>query len=71
MENKFRLNLGAVASPESVRQFCINHNFYTDGDNEDYGGLLDYVEHHAVMTPTTLSVIVDDIIEHSDLSDGD
>lgn len=71
MENKFRLNLRAVTSPEEVRQFCIKHNFYTDGDNEQYGELLDYVANHVEMTTITLSVIVDDIVKHSDLSDGD
>ena len=51
-------------SANSVREVCINNNFYTAGDNEDYEHMLVWVDR---MYPNTenLYFIADNIYRHS------
>ena len=48
-----------------VRTFCINHNYYTRGDNRAYQTMLDYVYDNK---PTTeaIEIVARDILKHSD-----
>ena len=51
-------------SAASVRSMCINHSFYTCGDNEDYSHMLDWVDRLYPSTET-LFFIAEDIRKHS------
>lgn len=64
---KYGLVVRAFTTPIQVRQFCINHDFYTRGTNEEYDDLFDYVKKHPRMDEIPLSVVVGDIIKHSDI----
>lgn len=56
-----------VISPEGVRRMCIGHEFYTRGDNAEYGAMLDKVgRNSADMTNEILCEIAEDIMEHTD-----
>lgn len=49
-----------------VRSMCIKHRFYTAGDCEAYGKMLNFVSNHK---PTTNNIykVATDIFEHSDI----
>ena len=55
-------------SRSKVQQMCIQHSFYTCGDNEDYEELFFFVEHYR---PTLQNLILaaQDIYEHSDIEE--
>lgn len=56
-------------SASSLRQLCISMNWYTKGDNEEYGHLLlDLAEHKANLETSDIIEIAEDIAAHSDLS---
>lgn len=59
-------------SAYSLRNLCIEENWYTCGDNEEYGHLLlDLAGHKENITTDDIIEIASDIIEHSDLSTTD
>lgn len=65
------LNIIALTSTQQVRQFCIKHDFYTRGTIKEYDELFDYVRNHPRMDEIPLSVVINDIIKHSDLDVND
>lgn len=69
MTNK--LTIIASVNWTSVRQFCIDHSFYTAGTQEQYEKLMDYVNKHKTLDMISLFVIVSDIISHSDICEED
>lgn len=61
-------------SKESVRQMCIEHNYYTCGDNEQYGHMFSLLDHQSKVTGSNISVyrleeIAEDIKLHSKTED--
>lgn len=52
-------------STESVREACVNNNFYTRGNNEEYSHMLSWVER---LYPNTENIqyIAENILEHSE-----
>ena len=52
-------------SNESVREACVNNNFYTRGNNEEYSHMLSWVER---LYPNTENIqfIAENILEHSE-----
>lgn len=51
---------------DDVRNFCIRHDYYTYGCNEDYSKMLWYVEKHNVNpTINDIYTVALDIFEHS------
>ncbi len=51
-----------------LRQLCIEKDWYTAGDNDDYGHLLlDLAEHKGNLTTADIIEIAEDIIEHSEM----
>lgn len=61
-----RIHEEKVWSLNKVRLMCINHNYYTCGDNEDYSKMLNFVSTHQ---PTKMNIykVAKDIVKHSDL----
>ena len=56
-----------VISPEGVRRMCIGHEFYTRGDNAEYGAMLDKVGRNSDdMSNEVLCEIAEDIMSHTD-----
>ena len=57
-----------VWNHETLRTMCINNDFYTCGDNEEYSKLFDYVDNHQ---PTTKSMYIaaKNIAAHSEAQD--
>lgn len=51
---------------ESVRNCCIKHDFYNNGDNDDYSKMLWYVKEHS-KNPTIddLYTVAKDIYNHT------
>lgn len=59
-------------SAQALRELCIEEDWYTCGDNEDYGHLLlDLAGHKANITTDDIVEIATDIIEHSELDIDD
>lgn len=57
-------------SASNLRALCINMNWYTRGDNEEYGHLLiDLAERKENLTTCDIIEIAEDIAAHSDLDD--
>ena len=51
-----------------LRALCVKNDWYTRGDNEEYGHLLfDLAGHKDNITTDDVCEIVQDIIDHSDL----
>ena len=52
-----------------VRLLCIRHNYYTKGNNEQYGNLLESIYQNEMFNTTTHDIvrIATDILEHSNL----
>jgi len=57
----YRLQLDA----SKVIQMCIDNQYYTCGDCEEYGKMLTYVCEHEIKTEADLLWIANDIISHS------
>ena len=51
--------------PTDLRNLCIKNNWYTHGDNEDYGMLL-YSLTVGDMTTAKIGIIAEDIKRHSE-----
>lgn len=57
---------------EKLRALCIEEDWYTGGDNDDYRHLLfDLAGHKENIITDDIVEIASDIIEHSDLSSND
>ena len=55
-----------------LRNLCVEEDWYTCGDNDEYGHLLlDLAGHKENITTDDIVEIASDIIEHSDLSVSD
>lgn len=57
--------------PEDVRMVCIDHNYYTCGDNEEYGNMFSMLDMkigaaHSNINGYRLQMIAEDIKAHSD-----
>lgn len=57
--------------PEDVRLVCIDHNYYTCGDNEEYDNMFSMLKGetqvtHSNITGHRLQKIAEDIKDHSD-----
>ena len=58
-------------SPSALRALCIRQDWYTRGDNDEYGHLLlDMAEHMPHLATGDIIAIAEDIAAHSDLTDG-
>jgi len=56
-------------SASALRSLCIENDWYTHGDNDEYGHLLlDLAQHKENITTDDIVEIASDIIEHSGLS---
>ena len=51
-----------------VREMCVNHHWYTRGNNKEYNKMLDFVEKHKP-TLNNMIKVAEDIIKHSADSD--
>ncbi len=59
-------------SAESLRALCIREEWYTNGDNDEYGHLLfDLADRKENITTDDVCEIAQDIINHSDLTAAD
>ena len=53
----------------ALRQLCIDRDWYTTGDNDEYGHLLyDLADNKENLSTADIIEIATDIMEHSDLS---
>lgn len=52
---------------DDVRQVCIQNEYYTHGDNEDYSALLKYIDTLGEVNDQALFNIAQDIYNHSDI----
>ena len=52
-------------STEDLRKLCIERNWYTCGNNEEYCALFEYVRTHD-MTTENIVLVADNIKSHSD-----
>lgn len=50
---------------DDVRQFCIRHDYYTGGTNQDYFKMLNYVSDHMHPTDDDIVLVATDIYMHS------
>lgn len=58
-------------SATALRQLCINMNWYTGGDNEEYEHLLfDLADHKEHLETSDIIEIAEDIAAHSNLDDA-
>lgn len=58
-------------SAGALRLLCLNNYWYTAGDNDEYGHLLfDLAANKENLSTADIIKIAEDIMEHSDLSDG-
>ena len=57
-------------SASALRQLCIDHDWYTAGDNEEYEHLLlDLAGHKENLSTADIIEIAADIMAHSNMSD--
>lgn len=57
-------------SASALRQLCIEQDWYTCGDNDEYGHLLfDLTGHKENLSTSDIIEIAADIMTHSDLDD--
>lgn len=54
-------------SYDSVRGCCIENDYYTNGNSEDYSDMLDFVHDHDTPTEAQVYTVAVDIVLHSDL----
>ena len=60
-----------VIRASSLRALCVRQNWYTAGDNDEYGHLLlDLAGSKENLSTADIMEIAADIMEHSDLDDG-
>ena len=59
------LHLTATTNANRVRAFCIKHDYYTDGNNDQYRNLLTYVDQHKKLDRYALETIAGNIVGHS------
>ena len=58
-------------SPSALRALCVRQDWYTRGDNDEYGHLLlDLAGSKPHLTTDDIIAIAEDIAAHSDLTDG-
>ncbi|MDR0947901.1 MAG: hypothetical protein LBM69_00110 [Lachnospiraceae bacterium] len=50
---------------DDLRQLCIRNNWYTCGDNEEYGKLLDTADQCENVTADVIASLAKNILEHS------
>ena len=50
---------------EDIRRICIEHNLYTNGTNEEYSELKNFVDGIKNMTDLRLMLVAKDIMNHS------
>lgn len=66
---KRTLNIIATTNANRVRAFCIKHNYYTDGNNDQYRNLLEYVDKVGrPLSEGALRIIAGNIVSHSVLN---
>ncbi len=54
----------------ALRQLCVEQDWYTAGDNDEYGHLLyDLAQNKENLNTADIIEIAEDIMEHSDLDD--
>ena len=54
----------------ALRQLCVDHDWYTAGDNDEYGHLLfDLAGHKENLNTADIMEIAADIMAHSELDD--
>ena len=61
-------------SPEDLRRLCIEENWYTKGDNDEYAHLLSLCRRggeYAELTTLKIARIAADIQSHSEVDQGD
>lgn len=65
---KGRLTMKEIRKLDSddLRQLCINKDWYTRGNNEEYSKLLKAVHFTDNVTTKTIVTIAQDILSHSD-----
>ena len=68
--NKVRYERTEMLPVSKVRQMCINHNFYTCGDCQEYEAMFDKCATYNG-TNEALASIAWDIIDHSDKEELD
>ena len=56
-----------VLYSDSVRRLCIDNDWYTRGNNEDYKKLLDYVASKRTFTLNDIKKVAINIYNHSDI----
>jgi len=64
-----KVNENKVWSSSKVMAMCVHYGYYTFGDNEAYGKMLEYVRTHKPTTAAILEV-AKDIVVHSTTEDG-
>lgn len=64
MEQLVEMEKKCVWTAYDVRCYCVNRNFYTRGDNDAYGKMLDFVRDNPP-TARNVELVAIDIISHS------
>lgn len=59
-----------IFSADSVRVLCIRQDWYTAGNNQEYGLILDYVQAHNG-TLEAIKYVAEDIYNHSNSGEWD
>lgn len=60
------INIKRVWNAIAIQKMCIENDFYTLGDNEEYNNLFDHIAHNEP-TPENIRIAAEDIVKHSDL----
>lgn len=55
-------------SRDQVREMCIRHDYYTNGNNADYTNMLNCVEDAKADDLDFMVAIAEDIYDHSDVN---
>lgn len=56
---------------EELRRFCIQRNFFTKGDNQEYSKLFQMCRDNLQMKPEDLITVATYILDHSSEEDSD
>lgn len=59
-----KIKLYRIWHAEDVRQFCMKNNYYTNGNNEEYTAMLNFVENNDP-TPENIYEVARNILNHS------
>lgn len=62
------IKLQITTNAMKIRQFCVDHQYYTCGTVAEYENLLNYVDLNKQLQEHSLEWIARDIIEHSTMS---